>query len=249
MKKFAVLICLAVLCSQSIGYSAAIEKINEERGYISSNAEKTKDVYPNIAEVTFTKENTAKTIETASTENKAVMSEINKALQNFKKNNPDSTEIRTGNYSARPNYVYKNNKRQLTGYTVVNSVTVRTKSTELLGKMIDAAIKAGADRVGSLSFSYENDGSICRELIYQATLEAQTIAQVAANTTKQTIKGVKNIHTGCYTQMNSTSNFRNYAAKAMAVTADGVEEAEPETSITPGKIKVRATVNAEFYVK
>ena len=46
--------------------------------------------------------------------------------------------------------------------------------------------------------------------------------------------------------MNNTSNYRNYAAKAMS--AD-MEAAEPETSVTPGKIKVRATVNADFYVK
>lgn len=250
MKKIIALICITFLFSQNAIYSAAIEKVTEQRGYIASNAEKTKDVYPNIAEVTFTKETTAKTIGEASAENKAVIAEINKALQSYKKSASDSTEIKTGEYTANPNYTYKGNKKQLTGYTVINSITVRTKSTDLLGKMIDSAIKAGADRVGALSFSYENDGTVCKELIYQATQEAQNIAQVAAASAKQTLKGVKSIHTGCYTQMNSTTNFRNYSAKAMASSADGaVETAEAETSITPGKIKVRATVNAEFYVK
>ena len=56
MKKFLCLLFATWILSQSNVYSAAVEKITEERGYISSSAEKTKDVYPNIAEVTFTKE-------------------------------------------------------------------------------------------------------------------------------------------------------------------------------------------------
>lgn len=252
MKKIAALILTAFIFSQNAIYAAAIEKIDEQRGYISSNAEKTKDVYPNIAEVTFTKETTAKTIDAASTENKTIIADINKALESYKKANANTTEIRTGAYTAHPNYTYtKGNKKQLTGYTVTNSITVRTKSTELLGKMIDSAIKAGADRVGSLSFSYENDGTICRNLISEATLEAQAIAKVAADSTKQIIKGVKSIHTGCYTQANNTTNFRNYTS-AKVFSSGAMEDgavAEPETSITPGKIKIRATVNAEFYVK
>lgn len=241
-----ILLITALLISQNILLSAPLEKVTEQRGYISTHSEKTKDVYPNIAEITFTKESTAKTIEIASTENKTVIAEINKSLQKFKTDN--TTEIKTGTYTANPNYTYnKNNKRQIIGYTVINSVTVRTKSTEQLGKMIDAAIKAGADRVGSLSFSYENDGTICKELINLATKEAYDLALQTAGAAKETIKGVKTISTGCYTQMNNTSNFRNFASAKM-MSAD-TESAEPETSVTPGKIKVRATVNADFYVK
>lgn len=246
MKKIALLLLLALIFSQNAIYSAAIEKVTETRGYISASAEKDKDVYPNIAEVTFTKENTAKSIEIASQENKTVMSAIQTALSAFQ--NTD-TEIRTGSYSATPNYVYKNNKKQLTGYTVINSVTIKTKSTDKLGKMIDAAIKAGADRVGSLAFSYQNDGTVCKDLIFQATKEAQDIANLTAKTTNQVIKGVKYISTGCYIQQSNSTSYRNFSAKAMSFGASADTEAAPETSITPGKIKVRANVNAQFYVK
>lgn len=249
MKKVFLLFAIALIFTQNNAFSAPLEKITEERGFISTSSEKTKDVYPNIAEITFTKENTAKSIEAASTENKTAIAEINKVLQKFKAENPSTTEIRTGTYSANPNYTYtKNNKRIITGYTVVNSITVRTKSTEKLGKMIDAAIKAGADRVGSLSFSYENDGSVCKELIELATKEVYETATTAAKSVNQTIKSVKSMNTGCYTQMNNTSNFRNNFAMKQAVCADAAVE-EPETTVAPGKIKVRATVNANFYVK
>ena len=246
MKKFALLL-VSMLIAQNISVATPMEKITETRGYISANSEKTKDVYPNIAEITFTKENTAKTIEQASTDNKKAIADINTELQKFKAADKDATEIKTGTYSARPNYVYKNNKRQISGYTVVNSITVKTKSTDKLGKMIDAAIKAGADRVGSLSFSYENDGTLCKQLINEATKDVYETASQAATAAKQSIKGIKTINTGCYTQMNNTSNFRNYAQAKMLDTAEAAEE--PETNVTPGKIKVRATVNAEFYVK
>lgn len=246
MKKILALICLAIIVSQGAVYSAAIEKVTEERGYISSSAEKDKDVYPNVAEISFTKETTEKTIELASTKNKEVMAEITKSLQAYKN---DNTEIRTGNYSANPNYTYNSkNKRTLTGYTVVNSITVRTKDTEKLGKMIDAAIKAGADRVGSLSFSYQNDGSVCKDLIIQATKDAQDIAQMAAKTTNQVIKGVKTLNTSCFVQSNNSVSYRNFA-KASAMSMGATEDAAAETSVVPGKIKVKANVHAEFYVK
>ncbi len=246
MKKLVLLIVLALMFSQNVIYSEVVEKITEARGYISANVEKDKDVYPNVAEITFTKENTAKSIETASQENKTAMTAIQTALLAYK---DDNTEIRTGSYSATPNYVYKNNKKQLTGYTVVNSVTVKTKSTEKLGKMIDAAILAGADRVGSLSFAYQNDGTICRDLITQATGEAQDIAKLTAKTTNQVVKGVKYIKTGCYIEQSNSMNYRNFSAKSMAFGSADTAEAMPETTITPGKIKVRANVSAEFYVK
>lgn len=247
MKKTALLLILALIFSQNAIYSAAIEKVTESRGYISASAEKDKDVYPNVAEITFTKENTAKSIDVASQENKAAMSAIQNALSSYQNEN---TEIRTGSYSATPNYVYKSNKKQLTGYTVINSITVKTKSTDKLGKMVDAAIKAGADRVGSLGFSYQNDGTVCKDLIFQATKEAQEIANLTAKTTNQVIKGVKYISTSCYIQQSNSASYRNFAAKAMSFGASAdTESAMPETSITPGKIKVRANVNAEFYVK
>lgn len=246
MKKFIFLLSLMLLCSQNSVYSTINEQITEQRGFISTNAEKTKEVYPNIAEITFTKESTAKTIELASNENKIVISKINKILETFKVNNPNSIEIKTGSYTVRPNYSYKNNKNQITGYTIINSITVKTKQTEIIGKMIDSALNAGADRVGSLSFSYENDGTICRDLISEATKEAQKTAITTAKSANQEIKGIKSISTGCYTQMNNSSVLRNYSAKAIQTdsTAESIE-----TTITPGKIKIRASVNADFYVK
>ncbi|MBQ2644962.1 SIMPL domain-containing protein [bacterium] len=249
MKKFLLLISAILIISQSSILAVPSETIAEQRGYISTSSEKTKEVYPNIAEVTFTKENTAKTIETASSENKAAMAEIYKALEKFNTNESDLIEIRTGSYTANPNYTYKNNKRIITGYTVINSITVKTKSTEKLGKMIDAAIKAGADKVGSLFFSYQNDGSICKELVYLATREAYDLATVAAKSANQSIKAVKSINTACYTQMNNSSNYRNFSMQMKAMSDVAEEFAEPETSVTPGKIKIKANVNAEFYVK
>lgn len=248
MKKTVLLLSAILLLSQNTAISANEYNVTEQRGYVSTHVEKTKDVYPNLAEVTFTKETTAKTIEAASLENKTAIAAINKALQSFKVN--DQTEIKSGSYSAHPNYVYVKNsdKRQITGYTVINSVTVKTKSTEQLGKMIDAAIKAGADRVGALSFSYENDGTICKELLNLATKEAYDTALQTATAAKQTLKGIKNISTGCYTQMNNSTRYRNFTSAKMSA-EDAMEVSEPETSVTPGKIKIKANVNADFYVK
>ena len=69
-KKSLILIGIILFLSQNSANTAINEKITETRGYISASVEKTKEVSPNVATVTFTKENSSKILETASKDNK-----------------------------------------------------------------------------------------------------------------------------------------------------------------------------------
>lgn len=248
MKKTSLILAGIILfLSQNAVNSAVTEKITENRGYISASVEKTKEVAPNLATVTFTKENSSKTIETASNDNKTAIAKMNAALEKLKASGM-KIEIVRGSYNVRPNYSYKSDKRNIIDYTVTNSITVKTSDIDSLGKIIDAALAAGADRVNSLSFSYESNGNNCGELIWQATHEAREMAKVSANAAGNEIKGVKAISTSCYQGINNAKTFRNFAASEQSAKMADVEEML-ETSVTPQKIKIRASVNAEFYVK
>jgi hypothetical protein len=243
MKKIIAIISVFLLCTQTTIYSEVIQKIQEERGYISVNSEKMKEVYPNIVQVTFRKEDTAKTLQEASDINKKAIDKINTALSQYL---TEGTEVVKGNYTANPIYTYKSNQKLLQGYTVINTITLKTKNTKDLGKMIDTAIKSGADAVNSLSFSFENDNTICKNLISEATQEAKSIAETTAKSTNNTIKGIKAIRTSCSTSTSSSNNlYRNYTR--LSTTADTNENAE--TNVAIGKMNITASVNADFYVK
>jgi len=249
MKKTSLILAgiILFLSQNTVGSAVVTEKITENRGYITASVEKTKEVAPNTASITFTKENSSKVLETASNENKAAISKMNAELEKLKAAGI-KIEIVKGYYSVHPNYSYKSDKRNITDYTVTNSITVKTSDTNSLGKIIDAALSAGADRVSSLSFSYESTGNNCNELIWQATHEAREMAKVSANAAGQEIKGVKAISTSCYQGINNAATLRNFKSAGQSAKMADIEEML-ETSVTPQKIKIRASVNAEFYVK
>ena len=92
-------------------------------------------------------------------------------------------EVETGGYSLQPQYVYKENQPPtITGYIARNSVTVTMSDLTKVGAVIDAASRAGANSVDSLSFILRRDGAARKQALGDATREAigkaQTIAQV-----------------------------------------------------------------------
>ena len=249
MKKLSIILAGLLFLSQNISGAVVVQNSTDERGYISASAEKVKEVSPNKAQVSFTKENTAKTVQVASNDNKAAVAKIKAELEKLKASGK-KIEISTGSYIVRPNYSYKGEKRNtITDYTVSNSVIVKTSEIDMLGKIIDIVLAAGADRVNSLNFSYESNGNNCNEMIKQATLETLGMAKAAAVAAGSDIKGIKSLHTSCYQGTNNVSVQRNFAAKSLSAGADMMSESYVETSISPQNIKMRANVNAEYYVK
>ena len=83
------------------------------------------------------------------------MSKIVTAVKN--ENIPDSN-ISTLNYSLYPQYDYKDNISQVTGYNANQQVTVKIEAYDsdknLLNRVISAATKAGVNQINSLYFDY-----------------------------------------------------------------------------------------------
>lgn len=248
MRKILILLTLAIL-SQSTVFASISDNFSEERGYINVYSEKTEEVSANIAEITFIKENTGKKVDEVSKQNKDSVSKIEKALSEYKN---DQTTVKTSGYQVTPIYGNKSKGREIEGYKVLNSITVKTKNTDKLGKIIDSAINAGADRVTGLSFQHETSSLTCNKLIKEAAKEAYNTAKITAETSNQTILGIKNINVSCSTQNNNSARFVNYAKNAVMSTASGAadtEAADDSTIIEAGTSKIRASVSASYYIK
>lgn|GEM_PF-254986 len=92
-------------------------------------------------------------------------------------------EVKTSGYSLQPQYVYKEGTQPtITSYVARNSVSVTTGALDRLGATIDAASRAGANAVDSLSFTLRRDEQPRNKALADATREALNKARVIADT-------------------------------------------------------------------
>ena len=150
--------------------------------------------------------------------------------------------ISTGNYNFSPVYRHLNDGRnEITGYEATNSVTVVVDDLNLVGRIIDAALNHGANRVDSLNFGLRDKARHQDEAIRLAVLDAKRKAQIAAAALGQTIVGVRNV----MINSSSVSAPRNYKM-ARAVTEDA---ANFDTPVESGTVTCAASVHVEFEIR
>lgn len=240
MKKFSLglLLCLSFLL---IAQTCDAKEINEEKGYISLSGTMEKEVEPNVARVTFSVVTTGKDVKKTSEENNILTNKIITALKEI--TNEETDQIKTINFSVNPSYETKiDNKREIIGYTVNNSISVETKNVKNVSKLIDTALASGANRFNGLSFSFENDRTACNEMYPIVLKDMKAEADIIAKAAGTSVTKIKQINASCSTNM-SYSNRMMFSAKAESSTMDSA------TPIEAGKVKVSVRVNADFFVK
>ncbi len=151
--------------------------------------------------------------------------------------------ISTGNYNFNPTYRHlENGKNILEGYEASNSVTIIVDDLNLVGKIIDAALNHGANRVDSLNFGLRDKNSYQDEALRLAVLDAKRKAEIAAATLGKYIVSVRSVSINS----NHISAPRNYKmARSMGAMEDA---AEFETPIESGTLQCSANVHVEFEI-
>lgn len=146
--------------------------------------------------------------------------------------------ISTSNFSIYP--TRNGDRNEITGYEATNSVTVVVDDLNLVGKIIDAALKNGANHVDGLNFGLRDKNSAQDEAIRLAVLDAKRKAQIAAVALGQTIVGVRNV----MINSSSVSAPRNY--KLARATEDS---ASFDTPVESGTVTCAASVHVEFEIR
>jgi len=144
-------------------------------------------------------------------------------------------KIETISYEISP--IYDSNWQKVIGYRVVNLVQVKISDLDLVGGVIDAASKAGANRIDGISFGLSDD--IAQQLkldAYKKALgDAETKAKVITETLKLTLTGVLSV---------SESVYYPYTP-IRAVSMAGATE-KVSTPIYEGALSVSVTVNIVY---
>ncbi|HYO84316.1 MAG TPA: SIMPL domain-containing protein [Bryobacteraceae bacterium] len=148
-----------------------------------------------------------------------------------------TADIRTITYSLGPTYHYPpgGGQPQLTGFTANNVVEAVVNDLSIIGRVIDAAIGAGANRIESLRMGLKDEEPSRMQALRQAGQKARQKAEAIAAGLGVRLGAVSGAQEGYSVQpVNRVGDER--AALAAA------------TPVEPGTVDIRATVTLELEV-
>lgn len=91
--------------------------------------------------------------------------------------------VETFGYTLRPEYALSDQATQarvIVGYSAFNSVRATADDVAAAGRLVDAAIEAGANRVSDLAFEASDTGAAREEALTQAVRSASSQAETMA---------------------------------------------------------------------
>lgn len=161
--------------------AAAQSQEAPEPGWIQVDGNASVDVTPDRASVSFAVETRATAAADASQSNADAMDAV---LQALRAAELTGLELETFGYSLRPEYARTDDQRtrEIVAYTALNNVRATISDVDLVGRVIDTAIGAGANRVGGISFFASDTRDAESEAMAQAVRVATAEARVIAET-------------------------------------------------------------------
>ncbi|HEX7231129.1 MAG TPA: SIMPL domain-containing protein [Candidatus Binatia bacterium] len=173
----------------------------------------------------------ARTAPEASKEN---AERVTRVLSEVKKLLGGTDEVKTSGYSLTPAYRYpQGGKPEIVGYNASNTLRIKTMSLDLVGRLIDAAMQAGANNVNRLVFTLKDEQGAQLEALRTASLKAKNKAEAIA-----TALGLKVVKI-----TSVTEGERMIQPIVRQVTAMRAEAAPAQTPIEAGTVDVRSTVS------
>lgn len=201
---------------------------------VTVSAEALVTVEPDQAEIDMGVVAEAKTAAQAAKDNAAKLAAV---IAEVKKIIKTGDQTKTVGYSVTPTYRTPNpregGKPEIVGYTATNVVQVKMAGIQDVGRLIDAATAAGANRVQRLVFTLKDQDAPQREALRQAAAKAKAKAEDVARAL-----GVKFVRV-----MSVTENERSYRPFARE-RADmlGAAQQQAPTPIESGSVEVRSSV-------
>jgi uncharacterized protein YggE len=171
------------------------------------------------------------------------MQDVIKALQRV---GLTKDEYETGRFGVRPLYERRPRNAgvdwqpRITGYEVSNSLLIRTKKLDSAGKLIEAANKAGANSIDSITFDLADGRTHRAEAISEAARNARADAKTLADAAGVRLVRVVSV---------SLDDAGWHPPVAKMGRAMAVAEAGAAPPISPGDVTVRAGVTIVYEIR
>jgi uncharacterized protein YggE len=145
---------------------------------ISASAVGDAQIVPDRAMLNVAVESQGQTAAAAAAANAAKQARVIEAI---KAAGVAAAQIHTSGYNVYPEYAQQSGQGpRVTGYRATNTVQIEVRSIDAVGRVIDAALGAGATNLGSLSLFASNPDPARREALQKAVTKARADAEAAA---------------------------------------------------------------------
>jgi len=229
MNKFFVLVGVLLLLAASA--SAQQERDRPRPPTITVTGEALISAEPDQAQLDIGVVTQARTAPEASKEN---AERLGRVLSEIKKLLGKADEVKTSGYALTPTYRYpQGGKPEIVGYNASNTIRIKTTNLDLVGRLIDSTMQAGANNVNRLVFTLKDEQSAQLEALRAASLKARSKAEAIA-----TALGLKIVKITAVTE-----GERMIQPIVRQVTALRAEAAPAQTPVEPGTVDVRSTVS------
>lgn len=162
----------------------------------------------------------------------------------------EEKDIKTQAYNIYPKYEYTRsictgfncppNKRELVGYEVNQSVSVKIRDIETAGEILAEIGAVGVNNVSGLSFTIDDEDDLLREARKQAIEEAQTKAKELAKDLNVKLVRVVN-----FSESGNQPVFARFATLE-SQSFDTLGGAVPEIPVGENKITSRVSITYEI---
>ena len=145
-------------------------------------------------------------------------------------------DMQTGNLSLNPVYEYPNNARpRLTGYQASNQITIKVRKLDMLGKTLDAVVKAGGNTINGVTFSIDQPDKFQNDARVEAIKDAAAKAELYAKAVGYKVKRIVTI------------SKLDYSPQPVPMMAMRMQDMAAEaTPIAAGEVSLTQTVNVMF---
>lgn len=195
-------------------------------------------VKPDIAYLSIGVQTTSTTAAKAQSTNAEKMAKLNTLLKGEWK--ISDKDIESVQFYVQPNYDYDaKDEQKVTGYTAYHSLQVTYRDLDKLGALLDDAAKSGANNIGSVSFSVENEDAYEDQVIQKAMANAQARAQSIAKAANRPLGSLLSV-----SDPGVSTPPVVYMERQSAKATDNSDAAS--TNIEPGTIELNATLNVQY---
>lgn len=150
----------------------------QEAPFIEVSGQATVELPADQAEISFAMETRADDASAAAGENAEEMTRVIEAVRSA---GFPGLEIETFGYSLQPQYATDDQRvRSIVGYVAFNNIRVTISDVDAVGRLIDTAVAAGANRVASISFSSSDTEPARAQALAEAVANARAQAEVIA---------------------------------------------------------------------
>jgi uncharacterized protein len=211
---------------------ASAQQTAQEAPFIEVSGQASVELPADQAEISFAMETRA---EEASAAASANADEMTRVIQAVRSGGFAGLDIETFGYSLQPQYSTSEQRvRSIVGYVAHNNIRVTIGDVDQLGRLIDIAVGAGANRVASISFSASDTEAARAQALTQAVANARAQAQAIAASLGYTLGPPLEVRGGAQ------------RPPPIAFEAMRAVQAQAATPIEPGSQTVDANVTIRF---